>query len=126
MRRHWLLNQHGVDGASSEGPTALIETDSAMRVVDVLRFGPGITELEDQQRIWDAIAGKVARGLKPIVPAKDIDVEGVLPDEGLQRSKTVGGRAGRRAGQAATKGAGSAATAKGPTGPSRKGGRGDR
>jgi hypothetical protein len=97
VRKYWLLDQH--DG---EGPTALIETDGSMHVVRVLRFGPGITELDDQQEIWDRVIGKVAPTLKPFVEASSIHEEGVEPHAKLQRGDYGGpgatNRAGRRAG----------------------------
>jgi hypothetical protein len=119
VRKYWLLDQHGADG-----PTALVETDGSMHIVDVLRFGPGITELEDQQAVWDSVIGKVAPTMKPLVAASSIDVDDVEPHADLRRGGKSGapptGRADRqRSGQ------------RGPSGrvagaPSRRGGRGDR
>ena len=120
MRKYWLLDQHGEDG-----PTALVETDGRMRIVSVLRFGPGITELEDQQAIQDRVLGKVAPTLKPLVDGSSIDVESVEPHadiEGTSKSKAAkGNRADRR--KAAQGGDGGGRVAGGP---SRAGGRGDR
>ncbi len=119
MRKYWLLDQH-----DSDGPTALVYTDGSMHIVDVLRFGPGITELGDQQVVWDSIIGKLAPTMKPLVDASSIEVEGVEPHEDLLRGANGGSpqtsRADRRA-----------AGQRGPSGreaggPSRKGGRGDR
>ena len=50
MRKYWLLNQHGADG-----PTALVETDGSMHIARILRFGPDITELDDQQAIQERV-----------------------------------------------------------------------
>ena len=94
MRKYWLLNQH-----DAEGPTALVETDGRMQIVSVLRFGPGITDLEDQQKIWDHVHGRVAPTLKPCVAASSIDEEGVEPHEDLWTGGN-GSRAARRGGPA--------------------------
>ncbi len=119
MQKYWLLDQHG-----SDGPTALVYTDGSMHIVDVLQFGPGITELDDQQAVWDSISGKLAPTMKPLVPASSIEVESVEPHADLRRDGSSGlpqtSRADRRA-----------AGQRGPSGraaggPSRKGGRGDR
>lgn len=120
MSKFWLMDQH--DG---DGPTALVETDGALHVVDVLRFGPTITELDSQQAVWDKVIGKVAPTLKPCVDASSVDEEGVAPDPELRRGEQGPAgpvnRAGRR----------TASRSKGPAGrvgggPSRRGGRGDR
>jgi len=71
MGKYWLLDRHGADG-----PSILVETDGGMRVVDVMRFGPGVTELKDQQGIWDDVAGRLAPTLKPFVPVAKLDEEG--------------------------------------------------
>lgn len=119
MRKFWLMDQHGEDG-----PTALVETDGSMHVVRILRFGPGITELEAQQAIQDAVLGKIAPTLKPLVDGSSITVESVEPHEEL-RGNAKGGsakanRAERRSG--GQRGSGGRAA----EGPSRAGGRGDR
>ena len=119
MRKYWLLDQHGGDG-----PTALVYTDGSMHIVDVLRFGPGITELDDQQAVWDSIIGKLAPTMKPLVAASSIEVESVEPHADLLRSANNGlpqtSRADRRAaGQRGPAG-------RAPGGPSRRGGRGER
>lgn len=120
MRKFWLMDQHGGDG-----PTALVETDGALHIVDVLRFGPSITELDDQQEVWDKVIGRVAPTLKPFVNASAIDEDGVAPDPRLRRSGQAGGgsvnRAGRRAANQPRGSAGRAAR-----GPSRRGSRGER
>jgi hypothetical protein len=83
MRRYWLMDQHGADG-----PTALVETDGSLHVIDVLKFGPAITELEGQQQIWDDVIGHVAPTLKPFVNAKDLQEDGVEPHDDLVRRGT--------------------------------------
>jgi len=97
VRKFWLLDQHGDDG-----PTALVETDGRLLIVDVLRFGPSITELDDQQKVWDQVIGRVAPTMKPCVTASSIDEEGIAPLPDLRRGDpgaagTVN-RAGRRKG----------------------------
>lgn len=82
MRRYWLMDQHG-----GEGPTAMVQTDGSMRIVDVVRFGPGITTLEQQQEIWDRVIGQVAPTLKPLVDARSVEDKGIEPDEKLQRTE---------------------------------------
>lgn len=120
MSRFWLLDQHGADG-----PTALVETDGRLQIVAVLRFGPSITELEDQQEVWDKIVGRIAPTMKPAVKASSIDEEGIAPHadlrQGDQGDAGSVNRAGRRA---AGGGQGSAGQVSG--GPSRRGGRGER
>lgn len=96
MRKFWLLDQHG-----GEGPTALVETDGGLRVTDVVRFGPAVTTLEDQQRVWDEVIGRVAPTMKPCVKASSVDEEGVPPLPDLRRDGGDSGtmtRAARRAG----------------------------
>ncbi len=120
MRKYWLMDQHGEDG-----PTALVETDGSMHVVRILRFGPGITELEAQQEIQDAVIGKIAPTLKPLVDGSSITVESVEPHADLKgNSKGGGGKANR----ADRRSAGQRGASGGRTGdgPSRSGGRGDR
>ena len=120
MRRYWLMDQHGGDG-----PTALVETDGRLHIVDVLRFGPSITELDDQQKVWDQVIGRVAPTLKPLVDASSVDEEGVAPHSKLWRGDHgdagPSNRAGRRSGTRR-----SAAVGRTGGGPSRKRSRGDR
>ncbi len=120
MRRYWLMDQHGGDG-----PTALVETDGRLHIVDVIRFGPSITELEDQQSVWDEVIGRVAPTMKPLVDASSLAEEGVEPhaelrqwSEGDTGATSRGGRGGggRKAGGAGRTGGG----------PSRNRSRGDR
>ena len=80
MRKFWLMDRHGADG-----PTALVETDGGLHVVDIVRFGPTITELDDQQKVWDEVIGRVAPTLKPCVNASTIDEPGVEPLAELRR-----------------------------------------
>lgn len=120
MRKFWLMDQHGADG-----PTALIETDGGLNVVDIVRFGPTITALDDQQRVWDQVIGRVAPTLKPCVNATSIDEEGVAPLPELRRGAGAdsgpANRASRRSGGRST---GSAGRRSG--GPSRSRSRGER
>ncbi|MFV1991985.1 MAG: hypothetical protein ACC652_14735 [Acidimicrobiales bacterium] len=88
MSKYWLMDQHGADG-----PTALVETDGSMHIIDVLRFGPGVTEVDDQQTVWDHVIGRFAPSMKPFVDAKSLDEEGVEP-----QAKLLRGGAGSRAG----------------------------
>ncbi len=120
MSKFWLLDQHG-----SDGPTALVETDGRLQIVDVLRFGPSITKLDDQQKVWDDIIGRVAPTMKPVVKASSIDEEGVAPDPDLRRGgQTDAGPANRAGRRSPSPSQGSAGQVGG--GPSRRGGRGDR
>lgn len=120
MRRYWLIDQHGGDG-----PTALVETDGRLHIVDVLRFGPSITELDDQQKIWDKVIDRVAPTLTPLVEASSVDEEGVAPHPKLRREGhgEVGGvnRTGR-----GDRGRGGLAAGRARSGPDRKRARGDR
>ena len=120
MRTYWLLDQH--DGT---GPTALVETDGRMHIVDVIRFGPEITELKDQQKVWDQVIGKVAPAMKPFVDASSLDEEGVALHPKLRTDGRVGtgkgGRGGR--GDSDQRGIG---VGRASGGPSRKRSRGDR
>jgi hypothetical protein len=119
VQKYWLLDQH-----DSDGPTALVYTDGSMHIVDVLRFGPGITELDDQQAVWDNIIGKLAPTMKPLVAASSIEVESIEPHADLRRADNSGSPQTNRAGRRATGQRGTSGRAAG--GPSRKGGRGDR
>jgi hypothetical protein len=114
------MDQHG-----SDGPTALVETDGRLRIIDVLRFGPSLTALGDQQEIWDKVIGRVAPTMKPFVNASSIDEEGIAPHAELRRGDDgdagAGGRATRPAGGKAKGKAGRVGG-----GPSRRGGRGER
>jgi hypothetical protein len=119
VRRYWLMDQHGGDG-----PTALVETDGGLHIVDVLRFGPSITELDDQQRVWDQVIGRVAPTMKPLLDASAVDEDGVAPHPKLRRgnlgargatSRTGRGNGGRDPGGGRAGG-----------GPTRRRSRGDR
>ena len=120
MRKFWLVDQHGADG-----PTALVETDGRMKIVKVLRFGPGITELEDQQAIYDRVVGKVAPTLKPLVDGGSLSVDDVAPHADLRESSTSGSGKANRADRRSAGGA-NAPGGQPSSGPSRSGGRGDR
>jgi len=117
VRRYWLMDQHG-----AEGPTALVETDGRLQVVDVIRFGPSLTKLADQQKVWDAVIGRVAPTMKPLVEAASLDEEGVAPLRKLWRGGDDGGKGGR----AGRGDAGRGNAGRGGGGPSRKRSRGDR
>ena len=120
MRKFWLMDQHGEDG-----PTALVETDGSMHIVRVLRFGPGITELDAQKAIVDRVLGKVAPTLKPLVDGSSITVDSVEPHADLNTGATSGSTKTNRADR---RNAGQRGPAGGRVqgGPSRAGGRGDR
>ena len=94
MGKYWLLDQQDVSG-----PTVLVETDGSLHITGVVRFGPGVSKLKDQQKIWDAVAGQVAPTLKPCVEASSVDEEGVAPHEDLKLGDHDDHGAGRRAGQ---------------------------
>jgi hypothetical protein len=85
-----------MDRNDNEGPTALVETDGSMRIVKVTKFGPGITDLDDQQEILDDVVGQLAPVMKPMVAATSIDVEGVEPHPDLTQGES-GGAGGNRA-----------------------------
>lgn len=122
MRKFWLLDQHGEDG-----PTALVETDGRMRVVQILGFGPGITELADQQAIQDKVMGKVAPTLKPLVDGSSLDVESVEPHADLTGSPKGGAKKANRADRrGASKGGRASGGGRAAGGPSRSGSTGDR
>ena len=120
MRKFWLMDQHGKDG-----PTALVETDGGLNVTNIVRFGPAITELDDQQRIWDQVIGRVAPTLKPCVKASTVGEEGIEPHAELRRDSGAGSgpanRAGRRSNGGVTGSAG-----RPNSGPSRSRSRGER
>ena len=91
MGLYWLLDQDDHKGA-----TALVETDGSMHIIDVHRFGPGITDLDEQQAIWDDVIGRLAPTLKPFADAATIDEEGADPHPELQRRDGSPNRPGRR------------------------------
>ena len=120
VRKYWLLDQHGEDG-----PTALVETNGSMHIVRILRFGPGITELEAQQEIQDRMMGKMAPTLKPLVDGNSIEVESVLPHDDLPDSAKAGSKKLNRSDRRSSGQRGSSENI--TTGkPDRSGGRGDR
>jgi len=115
---YWLSDRHGSDGL-----TALVETDGRMQVINVVRFGPGITDLEDQQKILDDVIGKIAPTLKPFAEASEVDEQGVEPHSDLRTGPLGAAATGNRAGRGDAGGRG---PGRGGGGPSRKGSRGDR
>jgi len=92
VRKFWLMDQH-----EGDGPTALVETDGRLQIVDVIRFGSSLTELADQQKVWDDVIGRVAPTLKPFVDASTIDEEGVAPHDDLRRGDDNPGGTSRKA-----------------------------
>ena len=116
MGRFWLLDRHGEDG-----PSALVEANGSMQVVDVVRFGPDVTELADQQKIWDDVMGRVVPTLRPFVDASRLREDGVEPHADLWReggATTSGSRGRRRNGGQRSSSVGQSG------GPSRSGSRG--
>lgn len=115
MGNYWLLDRHG-----AKGPSILVETDGALKVVDVLRFGPKVATLEDQQKLWDDVSGKVAPTLKPFVSESDLDEDGVEVHDDLEH-----GGSGGAASRARRKGGGRGTShGRSGGGPKRTGGRG--
>ena len=114
MGKYWLLDRHG-----TEEPSVLVEVDGAMRVVEVLRFGPQVSKLEDQQRIRDDVIGRLAPTLRPFVAAAKIGEQGIAVHEDLQH-RDVGGP-GQRGGAA---GGPAMGAGRGASGAKRTGGRG--
>jgi len=115
MGTYWLLDRHG-----AKGPSILVETDGSMKVIDVLGFGPKVTELEDQQKIWDEVVDKIAPTLKPFVAEADLDEEGVEVHDDLEHGESSGAN-GRGRGKRKRGGSGGGRTS---SGPKRTGGRG--
>lgn len=97
MGTYWLLDRHG-----AKGPSILVEADGAMRVIDVLRFGPKVSKLEDQQKVWDDVVGGVVPTLKPFVPEEELDEEGQEVHDDLEHRDSTGansrgrGKVGRK------------------------------
>ena len=90
VRMYWLLDQ-----ADGKSPQALVETDGGMHIIDIHRFGPDITELDDQQEIWDGVVGRLVPTLKPFVDAASVDEDGVEPHTDLRRTGATTKRADR-------------------------------
>ena len=86
MGMYWLLDRH-----KGKGPSVLVEADGAMRVIDVVRFGPKITKLEDQQKLWDDVSGSLVPTLKPFVSEDELDEEGIEVHEDLEHGASGGG-----------------------------------
>ena len=82
MRRFWLMDPDDHDRA-----LALVETDGSLHIVDVIRFGPSVSELDDQQEVWDRVVGRVAPTLPPALSESAIDEEGVAPHPDLRRGE---------------------------------------
>ena len=120
MRKFWLMDQH--DG---EGPSALVETDGGLHVVDVVRFGPAVATLEAQQEVWDKVIGRVAPTLKPCLSASKVDEEGIEPLAELERGDSGGSGSMSRSDRRAT-GGGAGPSDQVAGGPSRARSRGDR
>ena len=93
MGKYWLLDRNGVDG-----PTALVETDGSLHIIDVLRFGTTVTGLEDQQQIWDDVIGRVAPTMKPLVAAAKVAEKGIDLHADLNTGDERGSNSGDRDG----------------------------
>ena len=115
MGEFWLLDRHGADG-----PSALVETDGSMKIVDVVKFGPAVTKLEDQQKIWDDVIGKVAPTMKPLVAASKLNEAGAEVHEDLDTGDSPGGSRRNRKGSSDESSGGRGTS----SGPKRTGGRG--
>jgi hypothetical protein len=76
-----------MDPEDHDRPMALVVTDGRLHIVDVLRFGPSITELDDQRAVWDLVIGRVAPTMTPAVDASTIDEEGIAPHPELGRGE---------------------------------------
>ena len=100
MATYWLLDRDG-----AKGPAILVESDGAMRVIDVLRFGPKVSKLEDQQKIWDDVVGRVVPTLKPFVSEAELEEEGQEVHADLEH-RGSGGTKGRGRGKAGRKSSG--------------------
>ena len=116
MGTYWLLDKN--DG---ESPMALVETDGGMHIIDVQRFGPGNTGLDEQQKIWDSVIGRIAPTLKPLVDASSLEEEGVEPHADLERGGSSTPRSSRQS--TSDQGIGGGRTGGGP---SKNRSRGDR
>lgn len=115
MGKYWLLDRHG-----AEGPSVLVEADGAMRVVEVLRFGPDVSKLADQQRISDDVVGRLTPTLRPFVAAAKVPEDGIAVHDDLQH-RVVGGSNRRGSSDGGGRGQGSG---RGAAGAKRTGGRG--
>ena len=82
MRTFWIMDTEDRDEL-----LALVETDGSLHIVDVLRFGPSHTELDDQQAVVDLVMGRVAPTVARAVDASKIDEEGVAPHPDLRRGE---------------------------------------
>ena len=82
MRRFWLMDPDDHDRSM-----ALVETDGSLHIVDVIRFGPSIAELDDQQVVWDRVIGRVAPTMTPALNASTVDEEGIAPHPDLRRGE---------------------------------------
>lgn len=82
MRRFWLM-----DPEDHDRPMALVVTDGSLHIVDVQRFGSSITELDDQQTVWDLVMGRVAPSITRAVDPSKLDEQGVAPHPDLRRGE---------------------------------------
>jgi len=114
------MNRHG-----SDGPTALVEVDGRMKIVDIVEFGPDVTELEDQQNVWNDVIGRVGPTMKPFVDAGSVTEPGVAPHADLSRNSRRGVKPSRQADRGTSGGVSNATQHQGG-GPSRNRGTGDR
>ena len=116
MGKFWLMGRH-----EGDGPSVLIEANGSMKVISVLRFGPEVVELEEQQEIWDSVSGCLVPTLKPFMPAAHVHEDGVAVHADLSHDGGPPGssnRVGRRASGPRGSGVGQGG------GPSRSGSRG--
>lgn len=81
MRTYWVMDRHGTDG-----PTALVEVDGRMKIVNITKFGPDLTELDAQQKVWDDVIGQVGPTLRPFVKASTVSEPGIDPHADLERT----------------------------------------
>ncbi|KAG1649141.1 hypothetical protein GQR58_029271 [Nymphon striatum] len=112
-----------MDQHEATGPTALVETNGSMRVVRVLQFGAGITELAEAT--GESTTGSWASSRPPLVKGGSITVEGVAPHADLVLDAKAGsGKSNRADRRKSAKNNSAGGRVSG--GPSRAGGRGDR
>jgi hypothetical protein len=74
MRTYWVLDKN-----NNDAPLALVEGNGRLQVVDIIRFGPALVELDAQQQVWDSLIGRLLPTLKPFVASYKINEAGVEP-----------------------------------------------
>ena len=80
MRTYWVLDKN-----NNDAPLALVEGNGRLQVVDIIRFGPALVELDAQQQVWDSLIGRLLPTLKPFVASDKINEAGVEPHPKLWR-----------------------------------------